>query len=83
VVVAVGFAVTDDEVVDDRPVEGDQLYDDPPDAVIVADFPEHTDALVAEIAGRGLTTTVLVAVAVQPLALEPVTVYVVVDVCRR
>jgi hypothetical protein len=49
-----------------------------PPAVIVTVFVAQTDGLVTVIVGLGLTVTVPVAVAVQPAALVPVTVYVVV-----
>jgi hypothetical protein len=78
VVVAVGDTVTDDP--DKLP--GFQVYVAAPFAVSVVVPPEQivlNDALLLT-EGRGLTVIVLVAIFVQPVALVPVTVYVVVAV---
>lgn len=75
------MAVTVLPVVALRPVPGDQLYVLAPLAVSVIPLPEQMVAAVAgliETGGRGFTVMVLVAVELQPLALVPVSVYVVV-----
>ena len=53
-------------------------YVPPPEAIRVAAEPEQMTPLVADAAGRGLTVTVPLAVALQCPALVAVTVYVVV-----
>ena len=62
------------------PADGDHAYVVAPDAVIDVDDPEHTEADTGVTVTTGVTLTViaLVAEAVQPAALVPVTVYVVV-----
>jgi len=76
VVVDVGDAVK----LDPDP-EGNQLYVVPPEAETVVELPLHIvegDAE-AEMAAVELTVTVTVLVPIQPAALVPVTVYVVVE----
>ena len=71
-----GFATTLAPVVELNPVEGVQLNVEAPEAVIGAAVPLHTVALVAKIAGNGLTVTTAVTVPEQdPVA--PLIVYVV------
>ena len=74
------MAVTSEPVVALRPVAGDQLYVNAPDACIVVDEPVQTLALpgTAVTVGIPFTAIARVAVAEQPAALVPVTVYVVV-----
>ena len=64
----------------DNPIAGDQLYDVAPAAVSEVLVPSQIVLFVADAftTGMGFTVTVTVAVFVQPLALVPVTVYVVV-----
>jgi hypothetical protein len=75
-ILEVGLAVTDDPLVAERPVEGDQLYVDPPDAVKVVDDPEQTvnDDAAIVIVGFGFTLTATVDELVHPLPSVPVTV---------
>jgi hypothetical protein len=79
VVVVVGFAVTTAPVVPLKPVEGDQLYVDAPDAASVVLLPEHKVNVVGVtfVIGVGFTVMVTVVDPLQP-PLVPVTVYVVV-----
>jgi hypothetical protein len=75
---AVGFA----QVEQLKPVVGDHTYETAPLAVRPTLLPEQMVAGegLMVIVGRGRTVTVTVAVPVQPAALVPVTVYVVVTV---
>jgi hypothetical protein len=81
-VVTVGVAVGLGQVVQLRPVEGDQLYVEAPLAVRETFPPIHIAGAegVTVTTGNGCTVTVTVAVFVQPLEEVPVTVYVVVTV---
>ena len=75
-----GEAVTDDPVVLLSPVAGLHVYEFAPLAVSVANCPTQIAAgVLTEITGGGLTVTVTWVVAVHPLPLVPVTVYVVVE----
>ena len=78
VVVVVGDTVTDEPV----KLPGIQLYVDAPLAVRVVELPAQIVALDADVDTVGAVLTVIarVDVFVHPLALVPVTVYVVVDV---
>jgi hypothetical protein len=51
-----------------------------PDGVIVNEAPLHIEPLFIETTGFAFTVTELIALALQPAALVPVTVYVVFDV---
>lgn len=75
VIVEPGFAVTLVPVVADIPVDGDQLYTTPPDAVSVVDDPVHIATSDPPlIAGKLLTDTVTVAVPLPQLGVVPVIV---------
>jgi hypothetical protein len=75
VIVDVGLAVTLAPVVADNPVDGDQLYVEPPVAVKPVEKPLQIATLEPPlITGIGLIVTVTVAVLLQPAALVPVTV---------
>ena len=80
VVVIVGQALTLAPVVALSAVAGDHVYVFAPLAVNVAQFPEQIVAGGTVTVGFGLIDTVIVAVDVQPAALVPVIVYVVVAV---
>jgi len=67
VFVDVGFAVTLEPVVADKPGDGDQVYVTPPVAVNTVDDPLHMAIpLPALITGKGFTVTVTDAVLLQP-----------------
>ena len=73
------MAVTVAPVVEDKPVEGLQLYVEAPFAVSgVLDPLQIVTAGETVTVGLGLTVTVTVAVLVHPFAAVPVTVYVIV-----
>jgi hypothetical protein len=75
------LAVTLAPVVADNPVDGDQLYVEPPVAVKPVEAPLQIATLEPPlITGIKFTVTVTAAVLLQPAALVPVTVYVIVDV---
>lgn len=74
-----GVAVTLAPVVADNPLAGSQVYAAPPDAVSVVDEPLQiglTPALTVMV-GNAFTVTDIEAVLLQPAALVPVTVYVI------
>lgn len=75
VVVVVGFAVTLAPVVDDKPVDGLQLYVEAPPAVsdVLAPLQIVTDGETVTV-GLGFTVTITVAVFVHPFASVPVIV---------
>jgi hypothetical protein len=74
VVVVAGEAVTEEPVVEDKPVDGAQLYVPPPDAVKVADSPAQIFPLdVTVIVPLGIIVTIAEEVAVHPPASVPVT----------
>jgi hypothetical protein len=69
------LAVTLAPVVEDNPVDGDQLYVEPPVAVKPVEAPLQIATLEPLlITGIAFTVTVTVAVLLQPAALVPVTV---------
>lgn len=76
---AVVVVVTVAPVVALRLVAGLHVYDVDPDAVMVVEEPVHIDAEPTAMLVNG-TVMVLVAVLEQPIALVPVTVYVLVEV---
>jgi hypothetical protein len=73
VVVADGFAVTEDPVVALKPVAGDHEYVEAPEALRVPGVPAHIAMAGTVITGSGLTVIVATAVPVHPPAV-PVTV---------
>jgi hypothetical protein len=79
VVVPLGFAVTDEPVVELNPVAGLQVYVFAPLTVRVADCPLQIEMFGDTVNVMLLTVIVTWAVAVQPLASVPVTVYVIVE----
>ena len=82
VVVPDGVAVTGVPVDELKPVAGLQVYELPPEAPMVVDAPAQIVAVppLAVIVGMAFTVKALVAVLLQPEALVPVMVYVVVTV---
>jgi hypothetical protein len=81
VVVTIGVAMGDVQLVQDNPVAGVHVYVFAPDAVNVVELPAHIVLLVPGFTvGLGLTVTVTMPVSIHPLALLPVTIYVVVVV---
>jgi hypothetical protein len=75
-----GVAVTTAPVVALKPVPGDHVYVVAPLAVITTESPPHIpgEGGVTVNVGVGVTVTVTVVESGQPLALVPITVYVVV-----
>ena len=55
------------------------MYVKAPEGIMVKVLPAQTIPLLAVITGRACTVTVVSAVLVQPLVLEPVTVYTLVE----
>src|SRR6185369_14750147 len=75
-----GFAETLTPVVESKLVDGDQVYELAPLDVKVATPPSQIVALLTSTIGDWFTLTILVIVAVHPLKLVPVIVYVIVAV---
>jgi hypothetical protein len=75
-VVVVGEAVTEEPVVELRPVPGDQEYETPPPAVKITEPPEQRVEVAGleVMVGNGLMFTVTVVVLTHPGAEVPVTV---------
>ena len=73
--VTVGLAIGLLHVGQDKPADGDQLYDVPPVAVNVVDEPAQIlTPEPAPTVGTEFTVTITLAVSVQPLELVPVSI---------